>query len=576
MAVELSHLLQDRPALVTARLDECVTDAMERMLEHAYSQLPVVVPHPSGVGEVALGLITTTAVARAALHLGEPPSSLRVHHALERGVPKARLTDILWDTLDHAREGLALLVEDSDGRLKGLLTGYDFTAYLRVLSEDTLAVADVEATIKQLVLRHFEGDEGGLQEAVMDQVRGLHRSPKKDVHRVVRDCLKLVDVAETKLKASAIDESFDKHFLGKLDPDFDRLNFGQFTDIFLSDACWADYEPAAGLPSKAVRQLLETVRDLRNRLMHNRGVLGASERDRVRYCRDLLGRLADQGRAPAANEVVDVAEAEASADAVETAATVEAEGPEFEIDGVYDPLARMLNRAFPAEKRLVLTFADVDRLVYGGLPSMASLHRSWWNNDDDSPQGAAWASAGWRVAEVNLSLGFVVFARTSHLERAYIRSFKDIFAALKHSGMHRLPVPNGASWCTLVELPRGGSHTAHLLVKFTREARFAVSLWIDSGDRDVNKATFDTLLRRASELEQQVGESLVWERLDQKQSSRVSALWPGAIRIRTGEEDLTNLCAWAARVVPRFLQTFEEHYRTVDASVAELVEGDAE
>jgi hypothetical protein len=66
-----------------------------------------------------------------------------------------------------------------------------------------------------------------------------------------------------------------------------------------------------------------------------------------------------------------------------------------------------------------------------------------------------------------------------------------------------------------------------------------VELYIDTGNVDENKAIFDSLLRRKSEIEMAFGGPLEWERLDERRASRIcctlhngglsvgEASWPG-------------------------------------------------
>lgn len=77
----------------------------------------------------------------------------------------------------------------------------------------------------------------------------------------------------------------------------------------------------------------------------------------------------------------------------------------------YTPLAEFLEKVDSSERRITLSFAEVDRLV-GGLPPTARRLRQWWANDS-KVQARAWRSAGWHVAErgVDLNEGFVVFER---------------------------------------------------------------------------------------------------------------------------------------------------------------------
>jgi DNA-binding XRE family transcriptional regulator len=62
--------------------------------------------------------------------------------------------------------------------------------------------------------------------------------------------------------------------------------------------------------------------------------------------------------------------------------------------------------------QLTLTFANVQSLLNGRLPNGARGNRSWWSNRrSGSAQAAAWLSAGYVVAELDLKNEWVVFRK---------------------------------------------------------------------------------------------------------------------------------------------------------------------
>lgn len=75
----------------------------------------------------------------------------------------------------------------------------------------------------------------------------------------------------------------------------------------------------------------------------------------------------------------------------------------------YDALTAYLAAVPDEHSQVEMRFGDVDRLV-GGLPASARTYRPWWGNSSHV-QAQAWRAAGWRVHEVSLSQGRVVFAR---------------------------------------------------------------------------------------------------------------------------------------------------------------------
>jgi len=276
MPVTLAELLEDRSPPVTARADEHLKQVLERMLEHDFSQLPVVEEGEEAEAQV-IGMVSTTSIARAGLHLDEAPGALRVYHALERGVSKEPQSADLWDVLEKPRRSAALLVLDHANRLKGILTDYDFAEFLRQSSQDLLLVANVEAAVKQLIQQAYATrPESELSARVKEQELRQQRSLMGNVRRVVADCLESLSQNPNHLDTPLFNASFEEHVLRPASGDFDRLTFAQYNAIFLGKGCWETFEERLGLPRKTFQRLLDRARTLRNRLAHNRGALNTT------------------------------------------------------------------------------------------------------------------------------------------------------------------------------------------------------------------------------------------------------------------------------------------------------------
>lgn len=72
----------------------------------------------------------------------------------------------------------------------------------------------------------------------------------------------------------------------------------------------------------------------------------------------------------------------------------------------YLPLADHLGRA--SGKRVKLSLTQIDKLLGAPLPDSARKFRTFWANSD-TPQGRAWRSAGYRLADADLDAGTIVF-----------------------------------------------------------------------------------------------------------------------------------------------------------------------
>ena len=210
------------------------------------------------------------------------------------------------------------------------------------------------------------------------------------------------------------------------------------------------------------------------------------------------------------------------------------------------------------EDRVQLTFEQIERIIGDDLPPYARRHRSWWANDPAGhPHSQEWLNVGWR-ATADMAQGKVVFSRITEGKLAYIRFFADLLAELSRNT--DLPVrearPDGRSWHFVARLPADNPHSSFLVYAFTRDKRFRVELYIDTGDEERNKLIFDTLYHARDDIEDSLGE-VSWERLDGRRASRV-ALYRDA-SISDDDSKLEALKEWAVPTMIRFREVISEH-----------------
>lgn len=89
---------------------------------------------------------------------------------------------------------------------------------------------------------------------------------------------------------------------------------------------------------------------------------------------------------------------------------------------------------------------------------------------------------------------------------------------------------------------------------FAKGGRARIDVYVNQGDAGLNKALFDRLLVRKSELEAEFGEPLEWERLDQKQASRIAVYRPGSID--QNDEALGAIRSWMVDKLLRSKEIF--------------------
>jgi hypothetical protein len=75
--------------------------------------------------------------------------------------------------------------------------------------------------------------------------------------------------------------------------------------------------------------------------------------------------------------------------------------------GKYDALTGWLRNP----TAIVLTFAEIERIIGATLPQAARRHRPWWGNEKNarSRQCRSWLDAGWEVDSVDEGAETVTF-----------------------------------------------------------------------------------------------------------------------------------------------------------------------
>jgi len=83
--------------------------------------------------------------------------------------------------------------------------------------------------------------------------------------------------------------------------------------------------------------------------------------------------------------------------------------------GKYEPLKCYLRFRGSFTDVVKLSFAKIDGIIGDNLPMSAFRSEKWWSNSSNSVHAKAWVDAGWRIQEVNLEEGYVVFRKVKSL-----------------------------------------------------------------------------------------------------------------------------------------------------------------
>ena len=113
-----------------------------------------------------------------------------------------------------------------------------------------------------------------------------------------------------------------------------------------------------------------------------------------------------------------------------------------------------------------------------------------------------------------------------------------------------------------------------LQLAFTTGNRFKVELYVDTGNRQVNKVAYDHLFEYKSEIEATVGHPLDWDRLESAKACRISSYYAESATILDEPEILDTVTDWAIEEIKRFRDVFAKESKTLSLIATTLDEGD--
>jgi hypothetical protein len=583
MPYPVENLIEGRRQPTTVRPSELAQKALALMIEHDFSQLPVV-----DEANRPLGLVTHESILRALSNFALKLEELRVSNAIVTA-ETYRPEDDLFDLLDRLKDTNAVLIVDGEERLIGIVTSYDSTEYFRRRAEDMMLVEDIETMVKDLISAVYTDDKGDPDKErlteMVQEVTSSRRGLLARYQNALRHYLKLQGHEAPQIEHTHVEDSFT-HLAPQEQPkDFDDLTLYEYTELLLHKDYWQYYGTFFELGTGALRNLLSGVRQTRNALAHFRGDISATQRDQLRFCAKWLAqhpveRLIEhlmgipvawpvpEGKTELQTVSVheEGAPYEAPAEPGETIfPTEEVLEPD---DSRYAPLAIWLQSRPSKEDRIGLTFGEVEEIIKGDLPPSARVHRSWWANDSvGHVQSQQWLDVGWRVAQINMTEEKVSFARIREREAAYIAFFSGLLAELRKKSEFPLRDlgPDGQSWHTAASLPEHAPKCMLFVFAFSRRARFRVELYIDTGHQKRNKRIFDGLYANRDSVHDTLGTLIAWERLSEKRASRIAWYRPGTIT--DNEATLNQVRRWAVSAMVQFHNVLAEPaVREFDAS----------
>ncbi len=493
MLFPIEELLKDRAKPLCVSRDTRLSDALALMIEHDYSQLPVV----NSAGHLT-GIVSESSIVGTYYHCAGAPQflDLPVHHCQTSAVTISLESDI-FDALDLLQRVYAVVVVEGHEPI-GILTNYDTAHFFRDISEDLIIVEDIETTLRQHIETAFPS-EHEMTAALMRAFDADKQNPRRPRY------------------------------------EYDEMSFGQHVQLIATEENWSRFGELLG-PKQVFRALMDPVGDIRNQIAHFRGRVDLVQHDALLRARDWLASR------PKAFE----------AEAPGRTAIQGDDVPARTRGSKYAPLESWLESRRSQVNRIQLEFDGIEKLIGDDLPPSAREHRSWWANDSTShTQSIAWLSAGWRVEDVDLREERVMFQQTNSVLMQLF--FSDLLERLKEAapGVTRATKTFPQNWWNF-----GAGKSGFVFGwVFTKEDTLRVELYIDTGDRDKNKAAFDALREQKGEIEAGIGAELSWQRLNDKQASRIALDRPTTIT--DAPERLEEAKEWALETTLDFVRTLQ-------------------
>ncbi|MBE0681129.1 MAG: CBS domain-containing protein [Anaerolineales bacterium] len=387
MPYSVEHLIENQGSVVLIQKTDTMTKALDLMIEHDFSQLPVV--DESGV---LLGMVTYESIMRATRSFNTKVDKLFVRDAIENA-PFHYREDDLFDLLDELKVTNAVVIIEPEGFVIGVVTSYDASEFLRNRTEDLMHIEDVEFTIKELIKKTYTDTKGEMNS---DNLQA----------------------AITRLYEQRNDQSGSKK-----PKTFEDLTLGDYVNLLMTKDVWNFSAPILNIQKESLYELLEKIRLTRNGLAHFRAEISPRSRDELKYCANWLrSRYQEYEKEQERNfinallkqheetEVTPVLKEEAAV--YKTSAEKNKKSTEGKTTSRsrYTALANWL--AEQKEEQVSLTFEQIEGIIRSPLPDSALQLRAWWANDRVGHyHSILWLEAGWKVNYVNLSEKQVIFTR---------------------------------------------------------------------------------------------------------------------------------------------------------------------
>lgn len=248
----LNSVMPDDQKLVSVPPEMPVSDALELLHKHGFSQVPVV------VGREVLGVFSYRSFSTAVIMHSQSATKSKKFELLELVVeecmnPKpsfARVTDEFVEWFDAIDRDDSVLVGEPN-HLQGIVTAMDILRYLYRVASPFVLIGEVELALRAL-----------MQMAVNNET----------LADCAKECLK--DIYDAQRMPTQLHE----------------MTFNDYIQIIGDGRRWPHFEPFFGGSRARTRARLEQLRDLRNVIFHFRRDVTVDEHQTLAANRDWMLR----------------------------------------------------------------------------------------------------------------------------------------------------------------------------------------------------------------------------------------------------------------------------------------------
>lgn len=274
----------DQQVLMVAD-DTLVSDALERLVDTGYSQLPVT----NSDGHI-IGVFSWQSFGKRVSELHAANVNVVSLKVKDTDLEKARFiapdtyidTSTDWSEIDHVLVG-------SKDSLLGVLTISDVLGRLNDFAEAFVVLFEIETEIRDLFRDVYPGDElSGVFAALSKKSSGPEVAAYKSLLALIDgDPPKITDDWQSqKIRnaANVLQKASQPRPISNLE-DF---TFAQYREVIFNPANWPRFEVVFQSPRELLNADFEKINELRNIVFHFRRGITPRDTDRLRRFRDKL------------------------------------------------------------------------------------------------------------------------------------------------------------------------------------------------------------------------------------------------------------------------------------------------